>query len=177
MRISTKTAMGGIIAALSTALMFSAAVFPFLTYALPAGAAVLLIPLIIEVNKKWAAAVFAVVSVLSLLFVADKEAAVMYAGFFGYYPIIKPVLESRLPKWLEWIAKLLIFNGAVTAAYYIMISLMGIELEELERFGWLALPILLLTGSVTFVIYDFALTKMISLYVFRWQKRFRAMFK
>ena len=85
---STKTAIGGIIAALSIVLMLLTSAIPTLTYAIPAIAGLLLVIIVIEVNKKWAFGVYFVVGVLSMLLVADKEAAVMYVMFFGYYPII-----------------------------------------------------------------------------------------
>ena len=85
-RNSSKTALGGIVAALSVTMMFLTAVIPTLTYALPAAAGVLLIIVVIDVDKKWAFGVYAAVSLLSLLVLPDKEAAVMYVFFFGHYP-------------------------------------------------------------------------------------------
>jgi len=174
---SSKTALGGIIAALSISMMFLIAVIPFFTYALPAAAAILLIPIVIEINKKWAFGVYASVSILALLVVPNKEVAVIYAAFFGYYPIIKAFFESRFPKTIVFILKLLIFNITMFTSYYLMLKFMGIEIDELKTFGVYAVPILLIIGSVAFVMYDFALTKIISLYVLKWQSRFRKMFK
>ena len=51
---STKTAIGGIIAALSIVLMLLTSAIPTLTYAIPAIAGLLLVVIVIEVNKKWA---------------------------------------------------------------------------------------------------------------------------
>ena len=93
---TSKTALGGIVAALSVATMFLTAVIPTLTYALPAVAGVLLVVMVIDVGKKWAFGVYAAVSLLSLLVLPDKEAAVLYVFFFGLYPIFKSVLAARL---------------------------------------------------------------------------------
>lgn len=53
-RNSSKTALGGIVAALSVTMMFLTAVIPTLTYALPAAAGILLMIVVIEIDKRWA---------------------------------------------------------------------------------------------------------------------------
>ena len=174
---SSKTALGGIVAALSVSIMFMVSIVPFLTYALPAAAAALLIPVIVEINKKWALGVYLSVSILSLLFLPNKEVAVIYTAFFGYYPILKSFLESHMKKPPELILKLIIFNGAITVSYYLMMKFMGITIDELDNFGTYAVPILLGFGTVAFILYDYSLTKIISLYLYKWQRQFRKMFK
>lgn len=177
MKQSSKTAFGGLLTALSVVLMFLTGIIPFLTFALPALAGALLILIVMEIGSKWALCVYAAVSILSLLVVADKEAAMMYAAFFGYYPVIKSFLESKLPRWLEWVAKLLIFNTAMVLAYLVIIYVFGIPLDEMEEFGKYAVPILLGMGNVVFIIYDIALTRLIGAYLHRWRKTFRRLFK
>lgn len=176
MKQSSKIALGGIIAALSVVLMFLTGLIPFLTYALPAVAGVLLTLTVIEINKKWSFFIFAAISILSLLVVPDKEAAMMYVGFFGYYPIIKSVLECKLPKALEWVLKLVIFNAAVILSYCIIIYVFGIPLDELQEYGKYSLLILLGGANIVFLLYDYCLTKMIDLYLSKWQSRFRKLF-
>ena len=58
MKQSSKCAIGGIVSALSLVLMISVAIIPFLTYALPALAGVLIIFIVIEIDKKWAFGVY-----------------------------------------------------------------------------------------------------------------------
>ena len=97
MKQSSKCAIGGIVAALSLVMLISVAIIPFLTYALPAAAGALIVLIVIEIDKKWAFGVYAAVAILSMLLVADKEVAVMYTAFFGYYPIVKAVFEKHMP--------------------------------------------------------------------------------
>ena len=55
-----------------------------------------LVIIVIEVNKKLGFGVYFVVGVLSMLLVADKEAAVMYVMFFpATIPIIKAMVEKK----------------------------------------------------------------------------------
>ena len=157
--------------------MISVAVVPFLTYALPAVAGVLIVFIVVEIDKKWAFGVFSAVAILAFLLVPDKEVAMMYIAFFGYYPIIKAVLESRLPVALSWIVKVLLFNLTMVAAYLVLIFVMGIEVDEITEYGMIAVPMLLGAGSITFIAYDFALTQIITLYLVKWRKYFKRYFK
>lgn len=177
MKQSSKCALGGIVSALSLVLMISVAVIPFLTYALPAVAGVLIIFIVVEIDKKWAFGVFSTVAILAFLLVPDKEVAMMYIAFFGYYPIIKAVLESKLPVALGWIVKVLLFNVTMVAAYLVLIYVMGIEIDEITEYGMIAVPMLLGAGSITFIAYDIALTQIISLYLIKWRKYFKRYFK
>ncbi|MEG0546878.1 MAG: hypothetical protein RR552_06805 [Oscillospiraceae bacterium] len=176
-RNSSKTAIGGIIAALSIVLMLLTSIIPTLTYALPAAAGILLIIVVIEIDKKWAAAVYFVVSLLSILLLADKEAAVMYAMFFGYYPILKQIFESKLSKTLSWILKFTVFNIAVVIAFLITTYVFQIPFDEMETYGMIAAIGLLGLGNIVFIIYDIALTRLITIYMYRWRKGFRRIFK
>lgn len=174
---SSKCAIGGIVAAVSLVLMISVAIIPFLTYALPAVAGLFIVFVVIEIDKKWAFGVYCTVAILGMLLVPDKEVAVMYLAFFGYYPILKAVIEAKTPAVLSWIIKVLTFAATMAGSYYLMIKLMGVTIDETEEWGVWAYPILLGMGTVTFVIYDIALTKMITLYLMKGQKHFKRYFK
>lgn len=177
MKQSSKCAIGGIVAALSLVLMISVAIIPFMTYALPAAAGVLIIFIVVEIDKKWAFGVYATVAILGMLLVPEKEVAMMYLAFFGYYPIIKSVIESKFPLVIEWIVKIVLFAGTMAGAYFLMIKFMGVTIDETEEFGMLAYPLLLGTGTFAFIIYDIALTKLITLYLKKWQRHFKRYFK
>lgn len=177
MKQSSKTALGGIVSALSVALMMITALIPFMTYALPLLAGALLILMVIEINKRWAFVVYVAVSLLAMLVVPDKEAALFYALFFGYYPIIKAPLEKHLPNVVEWIIKALIFNAAAVSGYLLSTYVLGIPVDDTEIFGKYGLLILLALANAVFVAYDIMLTKFITLYLVRFRKSFRKIFK
>ena len=177
MKKSAKTSIGGISAALSIVLMFLTSVIPSMTYALPAAAGILLTVIVIEIDKKWAFGVFAAVGLLSIFLIADKEAAVMYIMFFGYYPILKAILEEKLPVALSWVLKFAVFNVSMIAAFLITVYVFNIPFDEMEKYGVKAAFILLALGNVVFLIYDFALTNLIKLYLIKWRKAFHRIFK
>ena len=174
---SVKAAFGGVVAAMSIVLMFMTGVIPSLTYAIPAVSGALLMALVVEIGPAFAATVYFSVALLSLFVVADKEAAVMYALFFGYYPIIKGLLEKRLKGFWCWLVKYVIFNIAVITAYFIITKILLISFDDMASFGKWAMPLLLLAGNIVFFIYDIALTRLITAYLLRLRKYVRRIFK
>lgn len=127
----------------------------------------LLVPLVVEINKKTAFLAYLVVAVLSFFMVSNKEAAMLFLFFFGYYPILKSVLEQIKKPVLEWLVKFLIFNLSVVLAYVIIINVMGMtELTEELSMGFKYGAYLLLgLGNVAFAVYDLALTRIIYYYI------------
>lgn len=170
-RKSTQVALGGVCASLSLVFMFMTGLIPFATYALPAMAGVILIAVVMENGYPTAVLVYAAVSLLSLFIVPDKEAAIMFVAIFGYYPILKGKLEKIKFRPVEYLVKFLIFNGAATAAYLVVIFVLGMKdiLEEMGPFGKYAPFFLLGLGNIMFLMYDFALSQIIVVYdkVFR----------
>ena len=156
-------------------------VFPFATYALPALASVFLMPVVIECGPRWATALYTAEALLALLLTPDIEAKLLFVVFFGYYPIIKSLSERTLVRSLEWVAKLLVFNGAVIAAYALLFALgLSPDIFRIEGISlplWGFLLIFLLAGNVVFVLYDVALTRLLPLYFSRFQPLFRRLFR
>lgn len=170
------------ITALSVVILMPTALEIFV-YALPAMAGMLVMFSVIELDKKWAFGIYAAVSILSLMLVPNKEAAVLYTAFFGYYPILKAVLESRLPKVPEYILKFAVFNVSMLASYAVLIKVLGMPFDELMGLegetGFLAeymLPVVLILGNITFAFFDIALTRIVTTYLRVWQKKFRKLF-
>lgn len=177
MKQSSKCAVGGIVAALSLVLMISVAIIPFMTYALPALAGAFIVFVVIEIDKKWAAGVYAAVAILGVFLVPEKEVAVLYLAFFGYYPILKAVIESKTGTVVGWILKILTFEITMIVSYWLMIKFMGVTIDEMDEFGVWAIPMLLGLGTFAFIMYDIAISKLIILYLKRWRKYFKRYFK
>lgn len=165
-------ALCGVISALGVVIMMITAIVPTATYAMPAMAGLIATVIVIEINKKWAVASYFVVSVLSLLLVPDKEAVAFYIFFFGYYPIFKQIIESKVKfLWLQWILKIAVFSVSAIAVYYIAILLLGVPAEEFILFG-INLPILFLfAGILIFIMFDYAMSGVIVTYVNKFRKK------
>lgn len=170
MNKSFKVALGGVMAALSLAIMLLTGFIPIGTYACPALAGILLIVIVIELGAKWAWAVFAVISILSLFFAGDKEAALYFVLFFGFYPILKAKIETLQKRWPQRILKLAVFNVSMIAAFFLALYVFAVPADEFVIFGIYVPWLFLLAGNVFFVIYDIAVTRLVVLYVYAWRK-------
>ena len=113
--------------------------------------------------------VYTVTGILGLVLLPNKGIAATYLVFFGYYPIVKEKLE-RHSRVLRWVWKELIFHVAllVLAAVWKWLLMPTVEMK-----GWIFYLALLLLAEVAFVLYDIALTRLISFYVYRLRKRVR----
>lgn len=176
MKYTVKTALGGMCIGLSAALMMLSSVIPFLTYAIPAMAALLVLFMRIECNWKWALSVYIGASVICALVVPEKEAVAIYIALVGYYPLLKLVFD-KLPRVLGYAVKSVFFVGMIIGIYYVIMHVFGISTELLEDTQGFMIPLLVVLGLVTFIIYDVALDKLELAYYRRWQKQLRKIFK
>lgn len=172
--LSFNVALGGVCAALALVLMLATSVFPVLDFAIPAAAGALMAVIVIEINKKWAFMTYAAISAVSLLVVPSKEAGLLFAAFLGYYPIIKSIFEKQKNKYVQLALKLGVFNAAIVVYYQLTLRLVtdAALMEEAESFGKYGLAVLWLAANVVFVIYDIALTRLISMYYNWFRKKF-----
>ncbi len=159
MKNKTKnTAVCGLITALSVVLMMLTTLVPVFMYVIPIITGLLVLFVSDIANKKWGLGVYFSTAFLSLLLITDKEAALTYALFFGYYPLIKDIIE-RLPKGVEWLLKMVVFNVAAVSIGAISFFLFGVSGEEYNEFGRYTIPILLIMANVAFILYDICLTR------------------
>lgn len=180
---ASKTAIGGMTVALSVILLIPTALDIFV-YALPAIAGFLTLFCVIELGKSWAFGVYFATALLSVLLVPNKEAAVMYTAFFGYYAIVKALLEnSHIPRVVEYLLKFLVFNVSVILAYLVLIHVFGMPLDDvlgIDGDVWwskYALPVMLVLGNVVFLAFDFALTRMAMVYLKVLQPKLHKLFR
>ena len=171
MKTSVKVTMGGVVAALSLVLMFLTSIIPFGTYAFPTFAGILLVLLVFNLGYGYALGVFAVTSVLSLLFVTDKEAALLYVLFLGYYPIIKGLIEKLRSKPIQYLIKFAVLNVCLIASFYLGTLILSIPPESFVLFGIYMPWVFLVIGNVFFVVYDLCITRLVTLYLLKWHNR------
>ena len=172
-RKSWAMAYCGIVAALCGALMLLGAVIPIAMFIAPAVAGFLIATVCVECGLQMALTAYAAVSLLALLFVPDKEVALIFTVLLGYYPLVKPKFERIRPALLRGVCKLLLCNGAVLAMYgliYLLVP-MGSISQELRTTAMAATLVTLAMGNVAFLLYDRALHNMLMMYRLVWQPK------
>lgn len=145
-------AFGGILAALAVVIMCMGTLIPVATFACPV-LCILLDELVRQrCGGRTALAWYGAVGVLSCLLAPDKEAAAVFMAL-GYYPVLKPTIDSMPLKWL-W--KGILFNAVILALYWLMIHLFGMEqmIQEFTQMGAVMTAITLALVNVCFILVD-----------------------
>ena len=175
MKTSYKVALGGMIMALSVLCMTATNLFPIASFALPAIAGCLIIPVNLELGKKWALCVYIGVALLSIFISSDHTAIISFIVLFGYYPILKGVIERIRKPIIEWFLKMLVFNVAVGVGVLLTLVFFGLDvlIAEYSGFGKLGIIAFWAVCNVVFVVFDIALTRMITLIIYRFLPLFK----
>ncbi|MCI8501320.1 MAG: hypothetical protein HFJ85_03690 [Oscillospiraceae bacterium] len=166
-----RVVFSGMIAALCIVLLLCTGFFPFATVALPAVAGVLMVPIVVELGVKWACLVYAATAAVSFFITPEPSAMLLYIFFFGYYPVVKALIERLHKSMLEWAMKFLLVNAAMVVLFLLASWLFGLEkvLPEVQNFGKFVYLGIWIGANAAFLIYDLALTRLIGSYV-RWFK-------
>ncbi|MEF9969516.1 MAG: hypothetical protein RR867_00150 [Ruthenibacterium sp.] len=171
---SGKIALCGVFGALAVVMMLMGSVIPFATFVAPAFAGILIVPVVIEYGFGSGILLYTAISLLALFLAPDKEMALIFIFFLGYYPMAKAKLDRIHAKIVQWFAKIALFNVSIVAMYSGILLLFPIAsvVAEFEESGVPLLGLLLAMGNVTFVLYDIALCRIIGLYMHKLRPRF-----
>ena len=160
--------LSALLAALGVVLMALGSLIDTLSLSVAALASFFCIYAVIEMRGAYPWMIWAVTSGLALLLLPNKEPALYYL-FLGHFPMVKALFE-RLPRALSWLLKLVWFHlaGALIFSGTHFWLEPGVPLDG-RIWYW---GLLYFGGLLTFVLFDIALTRMITFYRARLQKRF-----
>lgn len=106
---------------------------------------------------------YLVSGLLGLLLVPAKQVAVLYLCLFGIYPLLKNKLEHLKVRAVEYVVKLVYFNLVLVILYRLAFALLFARFGEGIDPALPMLPLLMVVGSVIFLLYDFAFSKVMAL--------------
>lgn len=170
---SRRLALGGIFGALCVAAMLTGNLLPFATFAAPAIAGLLIVPVAIEFGMRTGWLLYAAVGLLSLFLVPDREMSLIFVFFFGFYPLVKAYIERLRARAVKWVLKLAVFNVCVLAMYALLLFVFPLPsvVQEFEESGPYFAALLLAAGNLTFLVYDIAVARLTGLYCARLRPR------
>ena len=175
MKHTNKVTLCALMSALAVVVMLTA-YFPYLTYAVPAFAGLCVMAVLLEIGFKWAISCYVVSAALTMLF-CEPEAMLMYVFLFGYYPILKAVIERINKPFFEWLIKVVLFNAVVITVYSFIAKLFGVDLSDTNDFGKYTVYIVLAVANPVFVVYDITISKMAIFYFYKIQPKLKKFFK
>lgn len=167
-----RLAAAAVLAALGVVLLTVGAFISVLDLSMAAIASLTVVFAVIELKGKYPFLIYLVTSVLSLLLLPSKTPALLFAAFAGYYPILKAYLEGRFSRTVSWLLK-----GLAFVAAFALFGFLSVKVLTLYELTWQAWYVAVLAAAVAvFVLYDIALTRLITAYLFRWRRRLRFRF-
>ena len=145
-------AFGGMMAAVAVVIMNLIGIIPVATFVCPMLCMMILTLVIRFCGKRIGWAWYGAVAILSALLAPDKEAAAIFV-FLGYYPLIKPKLDTMKSGVL---LKFVFFNGVILLMYWVLINLFGLAqiAQEYRKLGLIMTVITLITGNLIFFMLD-----------------------
>lgn len=164
---SGKIAFCGISGAIILLLMLLGNIIPIATYAVPCLAAILMMIVMYECGEKNAWLLYIAVSLLSLILISDKELMMLYILLMGFYPMVKCHIDRLNRRIFRIIIKLLLFNTAISAIYFILLIVFPVNeiAAEFAAAGTIINALMILIGNVIFFMLDIVLNKMHFIYV------------
>lgn len=165
MKKSKKTAFAAILCALGIVIMYVGSIIDLLDITMACMASFLIVVSVLELGASYPLLIYFCTSVLSFLILPNKSVCLIYILFFGFYPMLKRILE-RMRMIFSWICKIALFNVMLIAYYFLAEKLFFIKIEESK----IVMTVLL---NVIFVTFDLVLTMFVSFYVYKIRKRLR----
>ena len=177
-----KLTASALISAIGVVILMLGAFIEVLDLSMAALASFFCIFAVIELGKGYPWMIYAVTGILSVLLMPQGLGGWFYILFFGYYPIAKEKFE-KLKKPLSWGLKIIVFNIATTLYALVCYFLFFGEYQQLlgdisslfggVKIGAIIIMVVYIVLDAVFVIYDIALTRLISFYYFRLRRKFR----
>ena len=162
-------------AALGVVILYVGSLIEVLDISMAAIASLLCVIAVIEFGRGYAWLVFAATATLAMILLPEKFTPSLYAFMIGYYPMVKELVErigkKRMFKGcraLQWAVKLIFFNCALLVFAIIAIYILLVPTEA-EWMQWT----MLILANAAFILYDIALTRLITTYVLRLRHRFK----
>ncbi len=150
-----KLALSAMMTALCVIICTFASLFSTMSMAITAVSGIVVTFVVYKCGYKYSLLVYFAVSILSALLVPNKEAVVYFIFLFGLYPILKPLNQRLVKRWLIWTAKIAEANILFFVVYIIASKLLGID-DFIERDLYI---IGLILYNIAFVIYDICLDR------------------
>ena len=174
---SQRIALAGVFGALSLTFMLVGGILPLATFAAPAIAGILIMPVAIEFGRKTGWLLYAAIGLLSLLLVSDREMSLIFLFFFGFYPLLKTNIERLHTRTARILVKFAVFNLCVVSMYALILLVFPIPAVagEFAEMGYGLAGVLLVMGNLTFAVYDAAVARLVSLYCSRLRPRLMKM--
>ncbi len=163
-----RTALCALLCALCVVILFVGSVIEVLDISVAAIGSMIITLVVLEISAGAAFMVYLGATILSLLLLPNKFGAVVFALFCGFYPILKRYFEANYKGVFCWIFKFITLNISLAVILYASLYIIGINTSEIPL-----IPLMIILCNIAFLLYDIALTRLITYYVYKLRHRFK----
>ncbi len=156
-------ALAGILSAVAVMLLFVAGMLPTGWMGATAVAGIAVAVAVSAAGYATGVMCWLASGLLALLLVPAKQVSVLFLCFFGVYPILKNLLERGKLRFLEYLLKLGWFELALLLLYRLCYALFFQPVAEQWTESFSLYTAIAVTGGGIFLLYDYALSKILAL--------------
>jgi hypothetical protein len=160
-------ALSAILSALGVVLMYFGAIVQVMDLTMVCIASLFTCFAVMELRGHYPLMIWGVTAFLSLLLVPDKFGALCYTLLLGFYPILKPKIDSH-GRLVRVFFKLIGFNLLLTAMLASAKWIFHLPEDEIGL-TWAFYPL----GNAAFFLYDLAIDRLTMLYLLRLRRAWR----
>ena len=177
MRKTKCISIAALCASLGVVFLYLGAVLSVLDMSAAILSSILILFCVLELGYGYAGMVYHVITILALLLLTNKSAAILFAGLFGYAPITKFLFEKKMKRF-AWIPKIFVFNLIFAITVFFGAELLGFSAEG--AFGippfvfYIAYFVL---ANVIYVICDILYGRVSRVYFYRYRDKIRKYLK
>lgn len=165
MKKSSKITLCAICSALSFVIAMLGHI-PVINYSAAAIAGLFVMIPLVEISIPYAFATYITSAVLIGLF-GEIETKILFILLFGFYPVLKAIIEKIANNIIEWALKLATFTASIILAYLVMKYIFGIDVDNFGPLGKYGVAVFLILSYVAFVLYDLAISRISMFYFIR----------
>lgn len=163
-----KTALGGLLLALTVIFLYAEAVMPTARLSLYALSSFMVSVIIINYSAKAGWGFYLASSLFAFIMIPDKIGVIPYLAFFGIYGLIKYYIEKLKKRLPEYLLKLLFYNLVLVLGLLFMKEFV---LGSVKFSG--SLWILAALSEIVFLVYDYIYSMFIGFYTSRLSRHFK----
>ena len=174
MKNTKKLTLSALLCALGVVFMALGSVIDVIDLTVCALVSLLVVFVYLELGTKYAIGVYICTSIAALIVVPSKLLCFEYILVFGFYPLLKALIE-RLPRWLWLIVKLAFINTIIWLLIVFVQMLFGFPFIEGDSFIFKAALYILM--NFAFIVYDLFISVMVRVYYEKFRSRFKRFLK
>jgi len=161
-----KLTLSALFSALAVIMLYVASVWPTGQFGLAAVASLFVAAAVVETGISGGVSVFIISSFLGMLLLPNRAAPLLFLLFFGFYPVLKSLIERMPGTALQWFFKLLVFNTSLTVTWFFFRSFFIQAYETVP-----GVLVIYLGGNLLFALFDYGFTKLVWFYIERISRR------